>query len=183
MGRTETPKYTVIQSQGNIEIRHYKPMIVATVQVGGGRKDARGAGFRLLADYIFGNNIARQGIAMTAPVQQQSAKIAMTAPVQQESVGELWQVSFVMPSQYSMASLPKPGNERVTLKEVPAKRFIVLTFSGTHSDGNVKAHEEKLMAYITANALSTKGPVKYAFYNPPWTLPFMRRNEVMVEVA
>ena len=183
MSDVETPRYKVITAENNIEVRKYAPMIVAEVQMNGGRKDAIGDGFRLLADYIFGNNIAQKDIAMTAPVQQQeSAKIAMTAPVQQQSTGDDWQISFVMPSEYTMETLPKPVNERVKIKEIPAKTFAVITFSGTNSDKNVKDHENQLMTYVVANALSVIDTPKYAFYNPPWTLPLMRRNEVMIEI-
>lgn len=183
MSDVETPNYEIVKSQDAIEIRQYEPMIIAKVQMNGKREDAIGGGFRLLADYIFGNNIANQDIAMTAPVQQQeSTKIAMTAPVQQQSAGNYWQVSFVMPSEYTMDTLPKPVNERVVLKEIPAKTFAAITFSGTNSDENVKAHEKILLEYVEANDLSVISTPKYAFYNPPWTLPPMRRNEVMIEI-
>lgn len=183
MSDVETPDYEVTKSEGDIEIRQYESMIIAQVQISGKREDAIGDGFRLLADYIFGNNSVKQEIVMTAPVQQQeSMKIAMTAPVQQQSAGDDWQVSFVMPSEYSMATLPKPVNERVELKQIPAKEFAVITFSGTNSDENVQEHEKILMEYIEANDLTINGPPKYAFYNPPWTLPPMRRNEVMIEL-
>lgn len=183
MSDVETPNYEIVKSQDAIEIRQYEPMIIAKVQMNGKREDAIGGGFRLLADYIFGNNIANQDIAMTAPVQQQeSTKIAMTAPVQHQSAGNYWQVSFVMPSEYTMDTLPKPVNERVVLKEIPAKTFAAITFSGTNSDENVKAHEKILLEYVEANDLSVISTPKYAFYNPPWTLPPMRRNEVMIEI-
>lgn len=181
MSNVETPNYVVVKAQGNIEIRRYDPMIIAEVQIDGPRKDAVGAGFRLLADYIFGNNLVKQDIAMTAPVQQQqSAKIAMTAPVQQQSADGRWQVSFVMPAAYTLETLPEPVNKLVTLKMVPATSFIVVRFTGMNSDGNVKKHEKQLMDYIKTNDIAVTGDPKYAFYNPPWTLPPMRRNEVMM---
>ena len=184
MSDVETPNYEIVKSQGAIEVRQYDPLIIAQVQMSGEREEATGDGFRLLADYIFGNNIANQDIAMTAPVEQQkNTKIAMTAPVQQQSTGDDWQVSFVMPSEYTMDTLPKPVNERVVLKEIPAKTFVAITFSGTNSDENVKAHEKILLEYVEANDLSVISTPKYAFYNPPWTLPPMRRNEVMIEIA
>lgn len=183
MSNVEKPEYEVIASQENIEIRRYAPMIIAEVAVEGKREDAIGDGFRLLADYIFGNNTVQKDIAMTAPVQQQeNQQIAMTAPVQQQSSGNAWKVSFVMPSEYSMASLPKPNNDRVHLKEVPSKKFVVIQFSGTNSDANIAEHEAQLLDYIESNQITATGSSKYAFYNPPWTLPFMRRNEVMIEV-
>jgi hypothetical protein len=183
MSNVETPKYEVLKSKGNIEIRSYSPMIIAEVEVGGQRKDAISSGFRLLADYIFGNNIAKQNITMTAPVQQeQNIKIAMTAPVQQQNNGDSWLVSFVMPSEYKLDTLPKPVNEHVALKNIPAKKFVVITFSGTNSDKNIKKYEKNLIEYINSNNISVNNSPKYAFYNPPWTLPIMRRNEIMVEI-
>ena len=179
----EKPDYKVIQSEQNIEIRQYEPMIIAEVEVDGKREDAIGDGFRLLADYIFGNNTVQQVISMTAPVQQkENQKIAMTAPVQQQSTGKSWRMSFVMPSKYSMDSLPVPNNNRVRLKEILTKKFVVIEFSGTNSNENVTEHENQLMNYIEANQIKINGSPKYAFYNPPWSLPFLRRNEVMIEI-
>ena len=183
MSDVEKPDYKVIQSEQNIEIRQYEPMIIAEVEVDGKREDAIGDGFRLLADYIFGNNTVQQVISMTAPVQQkENQKIAMTAPVQQQSTGKSWRMSFVMPSKYSMDSLPVPNNNLVRLKEILTKKFVVIEFSGTNSNENVTEHENQLMNYIEANQIKITGSPKYAFYNAPWTLPFMRRNEVMIEI-
>jgi hypothetical protein len=183
MSNLEKPGYKVIQTEQNIEIRQYEPMIIAEVEVDGKREDAIRDGFRLIADYIFGNNTVQRDIAMTAPVQQQeSQKIAMTAPVQQQSTGRSWQISFVMPSKYSMETLPEPKNDRVRLKEIMTKKFVVIKFSGTNSNENVTEHENQLMNYIEANQIKIIDSPKYAFYNAPWTLPFMRRNEVMIEI-
>lgn len=169
MSNVEVPSYKVVNTANNIEVRQYSPMIVAEFQIKGQREDAIGDGFRLLADYIFGNNITHKNIAMTAPVQQQK-------------IDDMWRISFVMPSEYKMNKLPKPISELIRLKEVPAEMFAVITFSGQNSDKNLKKHEEKLIEYIQSQNLLARGEPKYAFYNPPWTLPFMRRNEVMIEV-
>ena len=183
MSNVEKPDYKVIQSEQNIEIRQYEPMIIAEVEVDGKREDAIRDGFRLLADYIFGNNTVQQAISMTAPVQQkENQKIAMTAPVQQQSMGKSWRMSFVMPSKYRLDSLPVPNNNRVRLKEILTKKFVVIEFSGTNSNENVTKHENQLMNYIEANQINIIGSPKYAFYNAPWTLPFLRRNEVMIEI-
>ncbi len=183
MSNVEKPDYKVIQSEQNIEIRQYEPMIIAEVEVDGKREDAIRDGFRLLADYIFGNNTVQQVISMTAPVQQkENQKIAMTAPVQQQSMGKSWRMSFVMPSKYSMDSLPVPNNNRVRLKGILAKKFVVIEFSGTNSNENVTEHENQLMNYIEENQIKINDSPKYAFYNPPWSLPFLRRNEVMIEI-
>ena len=183
MSNVEKPDYKVVQSEQNIEIRQYEPMIIAEVEVDGKREDAIRDGFRLIADYIFGNNTVEQNISMTAPVQQkENQKIAMTTPVQQQLEGKSWQISFVMPSEYSMESLPVPNNNRVRLKEILAKKFAVIEFSGSNSNENVIGHENQLMNYIEANQINIIGSPKYAFYNAPLTLPLLRRNEVMIEI-
>ena len=183
MSNVEKPDYKVIQSEQNIEIRQYEPMIIAEVEVDGKREDAIRDGFRLIADYIFGNNTVEQNISMTAPVQQkENQKIAMTSPVQQQLAGKSWQISFVMPSKYNMDSLPVPNNNRVRLKKILTKKFVVIEFSGSNSNENVIGHENQLMNFIEANQIKIIGSPKYAFYNAPWTLPFLRRNEVMIEI-
>lgn len=169
MSNVEKPQYGIVKSQGSMEVRHYDPMLIAVVQMSGTRSEALGDGFRLLADYIFGNNTVSQSIAMTAPVQQQSME-------------DDWLVSFVMPAEYTLETLPKPMNHRVILKEVEAKTFAVVRFSGMNSDKNLQLHEKQLMEYISSQDLEVIGVPQYAFYNPPWTLPFMRRNEVMIEI-
>ncbi len=181
---TEQAKYEVVSAKGNTEIRDYPPMIVAEAEVFGDRDAAIRAGFRILADYIFGNNVSKKKVAMTAPVAQQpSEKIAMTAPVTQEGNAGKWKVRFVMPSSYTMATLPRPNNESVQLLEIPAKRFAVIKFSGLASEASLAKQLDQLQSFITSQKLKPLSPPSYAFFNPPWTLPFLRRNEVMIEVA
>ncbi|MFZ4540858.1 MAG: SOUL family heme-binding protein [Rickettsiales bacterium] len=180
----EQAKYEVVESQGDIQIRDYAPMIVAEVEVSGERKEAINQGFRMIADYIFGNNAPKQNVAMTAPViQQTSEKIAMTAPVTQEGAGNSWKVRFVMPASHTMGTLPKPNNDAVKLEKVPAKRFAVIQFSGVAGEESLKSHTDELQAFVSTKKLNAISKPTYAFFNPPWTLPFLRRNEVMVEVA
>lgn len=106
----------------------------------------------------------------------------MTAPVQQQFANDAWKVNFVMPSEYTMDSLPKPNNEKVTLRQIDRKTFVVIRFAGRNSDSNLSKYEQQLREFVETQGISVKGSAKYAFYNPPWTLPFMRRNEVMLEV-
>ncbi len=183
VSNVEQPKYTVVERDGNIEIRDYAPMIVAEAEVLGKRREAIGKGFRIIADYIFGNNTAAQKVPMTAPVTQQgNEKIAMTAPVTQQADDNTWRVRFVMPSSYTMETLPKPNNPAVELKEIPTKRFAAIHFSGMAGKESLKRHTEELDEFIRAKKLKPISPPIYAFYNPPWTLPFLRRNEVMIEI-
>jgi len=184
VSNVEQPKYSVVQSSGNIEIRDYAPIIVAETEATGERSEPIGKGFRIIADYIFGNNTVSKDIAMTAPVTQQgSEKIAMTTPVTQQGDGKTWQVRFIMPSKYTMKTLPKPNNAAVTLKEVPARRIAAIRFSGMSGKENLKSHTEELEAYLRKQGLTPLSAPTHAFYNPPWTLPFLRRNEVLIEIA
>jgi DNA gyrase inhibitor GyrI len=188
VSNVEQAKYEVIESQGDIQIRDYEPMIVAEAEVLGERKEAINKGFRIIADYIFGNNAPKQNVAMTAPVIQQpteitAKEISMTAPVTQQNEGGRWKVRFVMPASYTMESLPKPNNDAVTLKQIEGKRFAVIRFSGMAGEESLKAHTDDLQAFISAKKLNAISEPTYAFFNPPWTLPFLRRNEVMVEVV
>ena len=169
MSNVEKPKYHVISSQENIEIRKYNPMIIALVEVQGERKEAIRGGFKMLADYIFGNNKSKEDIPMTAPVKQQKFQ-------------KNWQISFIMPSEYNMETLPQPNNKNIGLKELPSKKYIVINFSGVISDQNIALNEEKLKKYIFENEIQSLSTPIYAFYNPPWTLSFMRRNEIMMEI-
>ncbi len=182
VSNVEQAKYQVILSEGNFEIRDYAPMIVAKTDVFGERKAAINEGFRVIADYIFGNNGPKKNVAMTAPVIQQQ-KISMTAPVTQQGSAGQWTVRFVMPAAYTMDTLPKPNNNAVVLEQVPGKRFAVIRFSGLSSEASLKDHTAELSAFILDKKLKILSEPSYAFFNPPWTLPFLRRNEVMIEIA
>ncbi len=187
VGQYEEPHYTVSQTDDDsIELRDYAPRIVAQTEVTGPRQEAISAGFRRIADYIFGNNAPKESIAMTAPVIQQAQpgkKIAMTAPVIQQAEGDKWIVQFVMPAEYTLATLPKPTNPEVKLLKVPAKKMLVIRFSGSKDDANIAEHRAQLEEYAAAHRLKTAGAPVLAFYDPPWTLPFLRRNEVMLQLA
>lgn len=191
---TEEPKYLVLEKSEPFELRAYAPRIVAEVKVEGDLDSASSQGFRLIAAYIFGKNQVTEKIAMTAPVgiepsdESKSAKIAMTVPVgiegakSFESSSNQWMVSFVMPSEYTLATLPKPLNPQVKIREVPAEKRAVILFSGFNSPEKTQAKTQLLQDWIKTKNLKTTGDPQFARYNPPWSLPFMRRNEVMIQV-
>jgi len=184
MSQVEQPDYQLIRTNRNIEIRDYPPMILAEVQVSGERKEAIRAGFKMLANYIFGNNTSHQKMEMTAPVTNTlSEKMAMTAPVIQQKDKNLWKIRFVMPKKYTLETLPIPNSEQVSIISVPARRFAVIRFSGLADDELIKKHREILEAYIASEKLRPLQDTTLAFYNPPWTLPCFRRNEVMIEIG
>jgi len=180
----EQPRYVVVETQGDIEIRDYPEMLVAQTDVTGERDQAISSGFRTIAAYIFGDNTSAQKVAMTAPVTQQAGeKIAMTAPVTQQGEAGTWHVRFIMPASYTLATLPRPNNPAVHLQAVSARRVAVIRFSGLAGADSLKRHTEELDAFLAARKLQPLGAPTYAFYNPPWTLPPLRRNEVLVDIA
>jgi hypothetical protein len=185
MSRVEQPKYDVVERTGAIEIRGYAPMIAAETSTQGERKQAIEQGFRRIAAYIFGANKPRAKIAMTAPVvQQPGSRIAMTAPVTQQIGGTGdWTVSFIMPAQWTMETLPQPDDASVRLVPIPARRMIAVTFSGVATNEAIDDHIRELRAYAGAKGLTITGEPVLAFYNPPWTVPPLRRNEVMFALA
>ncbi|WP_233203575.1 heme-binding protein [Limnohabitans sp. B9-3] len=195
---TEEPRYDVRIAQGPFELRHYAPTLIAETVVDGDMDAASGKGFRLIADYIFGNNRAAGSqqaakIAMTAPVtmEPQSSKIAMTAPVTIEPQSgntamveaNQWRIHFVMPSQYTLANIPKPNNSAVTLRELPHKYFVVYRYSGFNTQAGVQEKTNETLAWAKQQSLQVIGTPQLSRYDPPWTLPMFRRNEIMVEVA
>ena len=192
---TEEPKYVLLEKSEPFELRAYAPRIVAEVKVDGDLDAASNQGFRLIAAYIFGKNQVSEKIAMTAPVgiesgdQSKSAKISMTAPVtiegpksQDKSNQNQWTVSFVMPAEYTLNTLPKPLDSQVKIREVPSERRAVITFSGFYNEDKVQEKTQALQDWIKARNMKSIGEPQFARYNPPWTLPFMRRNEVMIQV-
>jgi hypothetical protein len=187
---TEEPKYDVILTEGDFEVRQYARMVIAETLVAGTQDEASSAGFRAIAGYIFGDNrradASATKIAMTAPVtlekQPASQKIEMTAPVTMDRNGDKWRVHFVMPSQYALADLPKPNNPKVQLREIPAKKIAALRFSGFAGEDKVTTKTKALTDWVIAKGLAAVNTPQLARYDPPWTLPFMRRNEVLVEV-
>lgn len=195
MAEYEHPPYAVEASiADNVEVRSYESMLLAEVTVDGDRGTASSRAFRILAGFIFGGNTSRPPLAATAQTgenettaveaQRESQKIAMTVPVTQSLTGEnTWRVSFMMPSAYSTETLPIPNDERIKVYETSPYRALALRFSGRHSDENFETHIDKLRDLARANAINVRGQPILAYYNGPFTLPFLRRNEVMFVLA
>ncbi|SDX23875.1 SOUL family heme-binding protein [Thiocapsa roseopersicina] len=185
----ETPEYVAVESDGAFELRDYPALVVAETTRAGARREALGAGFGPLARYIFAKERGGEKIAMTAPVIQQrpeapAERIAMTAPVIQSPTGEdAWSVRFIMPSGYSLEALPAPATSEVRLREIPAQRRAAVRFSGSTTDAALAEQEAALRTWMTARGLTPAGPAVYAYYNDPFTPGFLRRNEVLIDVA
>jgi effector-binding domain-containing protein len=179
----ETPKYSVIKKQNEIEIRQYPGYIQAEVAVDEKHyKAAIERGFGVLAGYIFGNNVSRQKIEMTTPVQaSQSEKIAMTTPV--TVTGESgYTVAFIMPSEYTLETLPQPKDNRIHFKLIPAHQMAAIRFSGYFQQGSIQKNKQRLRQWLEQQGLVTEGDFIVAGYNPPWVPGFLARNEVLIQI-
>ena len=192
----EEPQYILLEKDENFELRLYEPKIIAEVLVQGSASQASNKGFRLLADYIFGNNTvtanSNANNTDNKATSTGSTKISMTAPVVLESTQltqnnslnkseQTWLVHFVMPKKFTLESLPKPNNPKVNIQRIAEQKYAVIRFSGLAGQAKVVKKTQALKAWLDAKNLTAIGQPKLARYNPPWTLPFLRRNELMVE--
>ena len=184
MATPEAP-FTVIQKEKDFELRRYEQQIIAQTIVEGDFTDVGNKGFRRLFDYINGKNRKKALIPMTSPVLEEiaSEKIPMTAPVNQNRENGKWVISFVMPPHYTLETLPEPLDARVTLRIVPGRLMAVLKYSGTWSRNRYDENQALLMKMVREHSLALIGEPVFARYNPPWTLWFLRRNEVLIPVV
>jgi hypothetical protein len=180
----EKAKYTVLEKKDGFEIRKYDPQIVAETYVEGDLEKAGSEGFRRLYDYISGENTKKQSISMTAPVSQEtgSKKIAMTAPVKQEMKDNRWRITFLMPSEYTIETLPEPNDTRIRLTEESGRLMAAVRYSGTWSQERYKENRALLEEYIQKRGLTKTGEPVWARYDPPFMPWFLRRNEVLIPI-
>jgi hypothetical protein len=180
----EKAKYTVLEKEDGFEIRKYDPQIVAETFVEGDLEKAGSEGFRRLYDYISGENTKKQSISMTAPVSQEtgSNKIAMTAPVKQEMKNNRWRITFLMPAEYTLETLPEPNDTRVRLAEESGRLMVALKYSGTWSEEGYQENRVLLEEYIQKRGLTKTGEPVWARYDPPFMPWFLRRNEVLIPI-
>jgi effector-binding domain-containing protein len=163
----EEPAYTLLNTIDDVEIRHYAPVIQAVTTLPDNARS--GSGFKRLAGFIFGGNDA-------------SHKIAMTAPVQETLGSEQPEMAFTMPNTYTLDTLPTPDDEGVRLMEIPERTVAVIKFSGWATNSKINRYTAALTQFIESNNLEPLSGAMLNQYNPPWTPPFMRRNEVMLEI-
>ncbi|MBT6727511.1 MAG: heme-binding protein [Deltaproteobacteria bacterium] len=182
----EEPIYQTQMQEGNFEIREYASYLVAEVFMEGEDFDeASGDGFRILADYIFGNNLSHSAsVQMAGKAEAASENIAMTAPVQmdQGEQPDQWRMAFSLPSKWNLETAPVPNDQRVNLREILPERMVVLQFSGRMGVRDLEEKEQELRQWATKQGITVVGSVRTARYDPPWTLPFLRKNEVQLKV-
>jgi hypothetical protein len=206
----EEPSYEILSIQAPFEVRHYRPMLIAQVTVEGDMDEASSKGFRQIAGFIFGGNqpigsgtlssmlspqdaqsASPASIPKSEPLDAKGVKIAMTAPVtivpQEADKGllsaQLWRVNFVMPSQYTLRTIPQPKNPAISLQEVPDKYYAVMTYSGFNFQTKVEQHMAQTLQWATSKGYNVLSSPQLARYDPPWTLPMFRRNEILVEIS
>ncbi len=176
--------YRTIEQDGRFELRVIEPHLVAETFVEGDFDDVGNEGFRRLVDYIGGANRTQARISMTAPVVQEPAseEIAMTAPVAQEKVGDRYRITFVMPSEYTLESLPQPTDARIRLRAEPERRVAAIRYSGCWSRARYEDHERSLHGWVRQRGLESIGEPVWARYDPPFMPWFLRRNEILIEI-
>ncbi len=185
----DEPAYTVVQTTDVFEVRQYAPYFVAEVVVPGPASEAGNQGFSFLGGYIFGKNKGERKLEMTAPVTQTAlppaapVKLEMTAPVTQAAIPGGFLVQFVMPKGYTLATLPEPMDARVKLREVPSNKVAVIRFSGSWSQSTYEEQLQKLRSALTAAGMATTGEPVWSRYNGPFSLPFLRRNEIWLNLV
>lgn len=176
--------YEVLKDYGHIQIRQYQAMVVAETEVTAGYQEGSGQAFNRLFRYISGDNKKQQKIAMTTPVIQapQAEEIAMTALVIQQKSGSVWLMSFVLPHEYSFSSAPEPLDSRVMIKQIADKKVAVLRYSGSLSEQGIEEKSRELADWLINQGYKAISSSRSAAYDPPWTLPFLRRNEVHIDI-
>lgn len=186
---TDTLEYRIIDRGDDIELREYRPHIVAEIDVeAAGLREAAERGFRPLADYIFGNNRPKDKIAMTTPVTAQPAgrSIAMTSPVTSslgtDGTDGTYTVRFSMPSAWTMDTLPRPNNERVRLAEVPARQVLARRFRGRSDSKRIASGAEALLVFAEQHDLVAEGEPTWAGYSAPYVPLPLRRWEMLLAV-
>ncbi len=179
---SESAKYRVTVHEGPLELRDYPAIVVAVVAVDGTRSHAVNAGFRLLADYIFGKHQWTSTIAMTAPVTQSPRSPGEPLMTNFEHSSS-WTISFMMPATYAGQSLPASTDVRVHFERAPARRIAAIRFSGFWSNANLECHEIQLLRWLHMEHVTPLSAPIYAYYDPPWIPWFLRRIEVLIEIA
>jgi SOUL heme-binding protein len=181
------PAYSVIDSRKEYEIRRYEAFIIAETRLSG---NGGSSGFRELFQYISGDNVTQSKIAMSAPVIKSAdidgegtgQKLPMTAPVLKSTDAGAEMIAFVMPPGSVLSELPRPQSQAITLRALPSQTVAVITFSGFAGSAVSIVKTALLLEALQRDGITITSEPRTALYNPPWTPPFMRRNEIQVEI-
>jgi len=184
VGNYEEPNYEVLLEEDNFQVRQYPEILAAQTTTTGNYKETSSKGFKRLAGYIFGDNVAKEKTSMTTPVLQKkkSEKIEMTAPVYQQQDDSNWTMTFVLPSKYTLETAPTPLDNKVVIKQLPGNKVASLRYSGRMTEASMNEHTQKLENWVNQKDLTVIGSAYSAAYDPPWTLPILRRNEIHIQI-
>ena len=184
VAKTKEPRHKVLSKDGKFEIREYEAVVAAEVVLTGDRSAAANRSFRILFNYISGENRSQSKIPMSGPVaMNENEKIPMTAPVTEQESSEGWHVRFFLPPTYSLETAPQPTNPAIRMLQLPEERFVSVRFSGSSSESNLSEHRKQLEDYIHEKELKITGDPVFAFYNAPFIPPPFRRNEILWKLS
>ncbi len=182
----EGPLYEVVESHGQMEIRKYRPFILASITINGSFEEARKEAFLCLANYIFGKNKDKKLLKMTTPVLQEETNdiLPMTSPVLQEPTHNGWTLSFILPLKYTLATAPTPKDKRIHLHKNPERLVATLRYSGVNDQEKIRKYSAELIQWLSRKYIySPSGEIQSAQYDGPATIPFLRKNEIHIEVT
>lgn len=165
----EQPQYEIVRKDGDIQLRKYNKSLIAQVTVAGEYEDAVKNAFKVLADFIFGGN-------------KSESTIEMTSPVFQEQRHQAWTLSFIMPEKFNLASIPQPINPKIKLLELPSRTTAVIEYSGNNNEEKMMQAEQDLKAWLYSEGMTPKSETRWAQYDPPFTVPFLKKNEAHIDV-
>lgn len=181
---SEEARYDLLLEENNIQVRNYEKVLIAETQTQGNYKESSNAAFKRLANYIFGDNQSQQDISMTTPVmqQQENEEIAMTVPVYQQKGQASWTMRFVLPAKYNLETIPLPNDPNVNVYYRPEKKIASIRYSGFITNDKIEQHSQQLIKWLEEKQFKILSAPYSAAYDPPWTIPFLRRNEVHIEI-
>lgn len=181
---SEEAAHKILLEQDDIQVRLYEKSLVAQTTVNGNYKQTSNEGFKRLAGYIFGDNTTKEKIEMTTPVieKSNSEKIAMTVPVYQEQEQDSWSMTFVLPSKYTIETIPDPIDNNIKIIEIAEKKVASIRYSGFITSDKIQDKTAELQQWLVSNNYVSISKPYSAAYDPPWTIPFLRRNEVHIEI-
>lgn len=182
--QSEQPDFHTLFAEGPFELRLYPELLIAETTISGDYKTSSDQSFRRLAGFIFGNNTRKENVAMTTPVYQETASesIAMTIPVFQEADSQAWRMSFIMPRNYQLDTLPQPLDSSIDIKKLHPRKVAVMTYSGSLNQDSINDHATQLIAWLSTRSINMISKPKSAAYDPPWTIPNLRHNEIHIDV-
>jgi len=182
---SEEPSYRVLSEDGNIQIRLYQPMLIAETKIEADYSQAGKIGFNRLARYIFGGNVQNKEMAMTTPVFRESINgqiETMNETTQHAPNNNKWIMSFVMPPSFDVTTLPEPTDPLVIIESIPTKKVAILRYTGSLNQERMTEYSQILLAWLDERHIKRLSSPRSAAYDPPWTIPSLRRNEIHIDI-